>query len=330
MPTRSADTAGELVRAALGTAVRSSAPLAGGTYNAVHDLVLDDGRRAVLKVAPPPDRPRMGHEQDLLSAEAMFDERARGALGGVLPEVLAHGSVPGEPGREYLLLGHLPGSLLNQVDLAAGDRKVVRRELGQAVARLHTVTGSEFGYLTQPRLRAPTWPAAFGAMVEEVVADADRYGVELPAGGGAAVLGRVRSNLGHLEVVRTPILVHFDLWDGNVLVGDGAGPPRLTGIIDAERAFWGDPVAELVSLALTGDIRDDAALLEGYREAGGAADLGPPALRRLALYRIYLWLIMLTETTPRGYDRARTERVWEWVGRRLQEDLAEIAAPVAG
>ena len=35
-----------------------------------------------------------------------------------------------------------------------------------------------------------------------------------------------------LEPVTTPVLVHFDLWDGNVLL-DGA---RVSGIIDAESA----------------------------------------------------------------------------------------------
>ena len=32
------------------------------------------------------------------------------------------------------------------------------------------------------------------------------------------------------------------------------GGRRIGGLIDAERAFWGDPLAEFVSLALFGDI----------------------------------------------------------------------------
>jgi len=37
-----------------------------------------------------------------------------------------------------------------------------------------------------------------------------------------------------LDVVRTPRLIHFDLWDGNILVEAG----QITGLIDGERAFW--------------------------------------------------------------------------------------------
>jgi hypothetical protein len=56
----------------------------------------------------------------------------------------------------------------------------------------------------------------------------------------------------------------------------------------------------VVSLALLGDIEDDTAFLTGYRKAGGRADFGPAARRRLALYRSYLYLIMLIETVPRA------------------------------
>lgn len=101
-----------------------------------------------------------------------------------------------------------------------------------------------------------------------------------------------------LEPVTTPVLVHFDLWDGNILLDGG----RVSGIVDAERAFWGDPVAEFVSLTLFREL--DTPLAEGYRTAGGPAPFDLPARRRLALYRVYLDLIMLVEMTPRKDDDA--------------------------
>jgi hypothetical protein len=56
-------------------------------------------------------------------------------------------------------------------------------------------------------------------------------------------------------------------------------------LIDAERAFWGDPLAEFVSLALFGDIEQDAAFLRGYRAAGGTVTFDFAARQRLSLYR---------------------------------------------
>ncbi|OOC54071.1 MULTISPECIES: phosphotransferase family protein [Nocardiopsis] len=323
-----------LVRAAFGedARVREHAALTGGTYNTVHRLLLHDGRRSVLKLAPPPDRPRLTYEHGIMATEAMVYERARAAAGPLAPEVLHAGTVPEDPRREYLFLSHLPGTPLYDVRSGLAPRRLapVRRELGRTVAALHTVTGHEFGYPAQEGLRAPTWPEAFGAMVEAVVADASRFAVELP-GGGARALRLVWANLAHLAAVRTPVLTHFDLWDGNVLVTgpDGAGAPGLSGIIDAERAFWGDPAADLVSLALFGDIREDTAFLEGYREAGGTVDFTPELLRRLTLYRVYLYLIMFTEPTPRGHDRDTAARTRAFVGPLLEDDLARLSTPLA-
>src|SRR4029077_3574959 len=104
-----------------------------------------------------------------------------------------------------------------------------------------------------------------------------------------------------LDEVTTPVLVHFDLRDGNILVDSSSATPRIGGLIDGELAFWGDPLADFVSLALLSDIRQDRAFLEGYRQAGGPGVLDAGSEVRLALYRTYLYLIMLAEVTPRSF-----------------------------
>ena len=106
-----------------------------------------------------------------------------------------------------------------------------------------------------------------------------------------------------VDEVTTPVLVHFDLWDGNILVESGSAGHRIGALIDAERAFWGDPLAEFVSLALFTDIEQDTAFLHGYRAAGGTVTFDLAARQRLALYRAYLYLIMWVETAPRGFGQ---------------------------
>jgi aminoglycoside phosphotransferase (APT) family kinase protein len=118
--------------------------------------------------------------------------------------------------------------------------------------------------------------------------------------------------------VTTPVLVHFDLWDGNILVESSPAGRRVGALIDAERAFWGDPLAEFVSLALFADIEQDLAFLQGYRAAGGTAAFDRAARQRLSLYQAYLYLIMWVEAAPRQASRERLD----WLHDRVFRPLA--------
>jgi hypothetical protein len=84
-----------------------------------------------------------------------------------------------------------------------------------SVGSLHAVTGSGFGYPTQPL--ATSWRAAFGGMLDTILAEAEQYRVALPLPADV-IRQRAASHEKVLDEVTTPALVHFDLWDGNVLI----------------------------------------------------------------------------------------------------------------
>ncbi|KDN17511.1 aminoglycoside phosphotransferase family protein [Amycolatopsis rifamycinica] len=287
---------GELTASGIDPAsVVTAEEIGGGTYNRAVRLVLADGRRLVLKIAP--SAPGLTYEHDLLETEAEYYRLASGPLPSVV------GAGPG-----FLLMTEVPGVPWSEV---SGTGPHLRTELGAIVARLHETTGDGFGYLQDPP--HPTWPAAFTAMVDAILSDAVRYRVRLPRP-GAEIAHLVRRHEPLLAQVTTPVLVHFDLWRGNILLDGG----HVSGIIDAERAFWGDPVAEFVSLTLFRDL--DEPLLTGY----GAASLDAPARRRLTLYRVYLGLIMLVEMVPRRDANPDRERyVTAWLAENL--DAAQRA-----
>jgi aminoglycoside phosphotransferase (APT) family kinase protein len=154
-------------------------------------------------------------------------------------------------------------------------------------------------------------------MLATILAEADRYRVTLPLPTGV-IRRRAARHEDVLDEVAVPVLVHFDLWDGNILIDLDGEAPRIGGLIDAERAFWGDPLADFVSLALLGDINQDEAFLAGYRHADGPGKLNASSRVRLALYRSYLYLIMLVEAVPRGYSVPQRE----WLERSVAPVLA--------
>ena len=171
-----------------------------------------------------------------------------------------------------------------------------------------------------------TWRAAFLDMVNAVLADAETYAVTLPRP-IADILEWFNDRAVALEEVTTPVLVHFDLWDGNILVESDPAGHRIGALIDAERAFWGDPLAEFVSLALYGDIERDTAFLAGYRGAGGAVTFDIAARQRLSLYRTYLNLIMWVEAVPRGFGQELLDRIHGRVYQPLADALSGQVAP---
>jgi aminoglycoside phosphotransferase (APT) family kinase protein len=165
-------------------------------------------------------------------------------------------------------------------------------------------------------LRGPTWPAAFTRMMGAVLGDAARYEV-LPPTTADRIRGLVSGWTPALAEVERPALVHFDLWDGNVLVEGDGDDLTVSGIIDAERAFYGDPAFEFPSLSVYSPrLKDDDFVIDetfaaGYQESGGTLEVTSNLRARVALYRIYLYVIMLTEIVPRqidGEDRAWRQR----------------------
>ena len=157
-----------------------------------------------------------------------------------------------------------------------------------------------------------------------LLADAADWDVALP-GGPAAVRAVLSAHAPILAQVTTPALLHFDLWDGNVLAAPAPnGSWGLTGLVDGERYLWGDPLLDLVSPALFRHIEDepDHPFLHGYASVAGPLLFDEAARIRLSLYRMHLYLLMLTEGSSRGLggDRERTA----WLTGLLHDELATL------
>jgi fructosamine-3-kinase len=130
--------------------------------------------------------------------------------------------------------------------------------------------------------------------------------------------------------VTEPCLVHNDLWEGNVLLEPASG--RVLGIVDLERALYGDPLLDFVGMNPfnTGELAPNH--VAGYLAAGGTLPLDPDAGtatgltgaadQRVALYRLSLLTVMTVEVVPRGF-------YGEWVGPHVERTTATRDAVLA-
>ncbi|MEU5861411.1 MULTISPECIES: aminoglycoside phosphotransferase family protein [unclassified Nonomuraea] len=306
-----------LARRAVGAGVFTATELTDGYANAVWRLTLEDGREVVLKLSPSPDLDQLSYERNLLRMEAAAYELAA-AAGVPMAELLVAGFDDPVLGGDYLMLSALDGVSWN--DVKPEGERALRRELGRHLAAFNAVTGEVFGY-PHAGIVGSTWREAFLAMVGALLADTERYPTPLPRP-AAEIMAAFERAAPVLDEVTTPCLVHFDVWAGNVFL-DLTGEPRIQAIIDHERAFWGDPIAEFVTPTIFDELREDDPLLAGYREVT-PLELTASARARLDLYRAYLYLILLVENGPRQYPEAEYARVRDLAVSSLAEVLDRL------
>ena len=86
-------------------------------------------------------------------------------------------------------------------------------------------------------------------------------------------------HLNHFNYTESPRLLHMDVWSQNILV-DEMG--TVTGLVDFDRALWGDPEIEFAVLDYCGI--SEPAFWNGYRTE---RDLSPSAQIRQQFYLLY-------------------------------------------
>lgn len=273
-----------------------------GWFNAVHRLGFDDGSSAILKIAPPPDVQVLRYEHDIITTEVETLRLLGERTDLPVPEVLAW-----DPSREivsspYFVMTTCPGvplegrrSHLDPVQSAAVDA-----QLAAFVATVNTIPGSHFGRPEPSAPRCATWHEAFGLLIADLLADAVDAAVSLPRPVDelAALTSRLIDDT--LPEVTEPLLVHWDLWDTNVFLDPDT--LEVVGVIDFERALWGDPLMEAQFVGRRA--HDDIVEAYGTRlfDRPGAAD-------RRRLYDLYLYLVMVVESAYRNYDTDDIEQL---------------------
>jgi fructosamine-3-kinase len=299
------------------TKVIAAEPLDGGSFGAVWRVDLADGRHTVLKAGPADGARLLTYEADMLASEADYLRLVEAGAPDIPAPRLLHET------DDWLFMTLVPG--VPMPTLPAGvDTATVRFESGAAIARLHTIIGPHFGY-PGTRPHASTWPEAFAGTVDAILDDAVTWEVTLPVAPDL-VRSAIAAHTDTLATVVTPSLLHFDLWDGNVLATvDMDGQARLSGLVDGERYLYGDPLLDFASPALFRDIleRPDDPFVRGYRLMSPFI-IDDGVRRRLWLYQLYLYLVMTVEFPSRGLTPATKPQLWTALTDVIRDLIAKL------
>lgn len=240
------------------------------------------GRQVVLRVAPSDDAVFCFYEYRMMRQEPSIHALLRKRTGVPVAEILAADFSRELIDRDFLVMERLPGVPLTEARPPGGQTDVLR-QIGRMLRETHEMTRYTFGYVGEHRPMAPAnnWAEAFATMWHKLIDDVVDVG-EYDAG-EEAMMRRLhdasRPHFGHEVQAR---LLHMDIWHQNIMV-DKAG--RVSGLVDWDRALWGDPEIEFAVLDYCGI--SEPAFWEGYGSDGDPRAGDESAHVRRLVYLLY-------------------------------------------
>ncbi len=278
--------------------LQSYKELTEGYFNVAYEVTLSNGETVILKIAPKDGVRVMTYEINIMCAEVQALEKAAEHGGIPVPKVLGHDDSHTVCKSSYFFMEKLNGSSMNQIKDTLTCERIddIYMKTGKICREINRIACPRFGYPGQPDFQGSDWYTVFSRMLKAGIDDAVKGSVDLkiPADGLLRCLERDK---GVFLEVRSPKLVHWDLWDGNIFIYDG----RITGLIDWERCIWGDPLMEVGFRSHS----DNDSFLKGY----GITEFTESEKRRILWYDIYMFVLVSLECEYRKYE---TMDMYQW------------------
>ena len=286
--------------------------LTGGMFNAIYRIERKNEKDAViLKVGVIPDTTLLTYERDIMPVEVECYRMIREQTTVPVPEVLAYDFSKRYIESNYFFMTELKGEPFSKVMKKMGQENAdrIREELAGYLYQIHGIKGKYFGYFTKDERRQySTWKEAFFHMFRQILADGREHRVKLPY---ARIMAALQRHDGSLEGVREPSLVEYDCHEGNIFVKKTGNSYTIEGILDFERAFWGDPIADFpTAFVFTDDIRKETAFLNAYLRVSGRNAYTETDAVKYQLYRMYILTIMAAETFRYGFLYGKLQGMW--------------------
>jgi len=235
----------------------------------------------ILRIAPLAGVPLLFYEARMMAQEPEIHRIVRSRTSIPVPEILAYDADHDILPADFLILDRLPGIAASEaVFLDEEMWDGVLEDVGRALAEIHAVTGERYGYAGAHHPMEPqaTWVDAFRILWTKLIAQIVEAGF-YSAAEGEGLVDVLEHRIEHFDHDPPASLLHMDVWAQNILI-DNRG--RMTGLVDWDRALWGDPEIEFAVLDYCGISRPSF-----WRGYGKARDRSPSARIREVFYLLY-------------------------------------------
>ena len=303
-----------------GVRVTSARELPGGEYNTTYLVRLAGGEPVVLRAAPLPGTRVFWHEENLMRRGHSVQPYLA-PLGPLLPRTLSSDFTHQIIGRDYLFQTAMPGDPWSEHgdDGPPDQDEALWRQFARLARTIHGVQGEQFGY-PDPGPRFGSWSLTVLDFVRHVIEDVTGEGLD-PTD-LLTVHHVVREHAPVFDEITRPCLSHGDLWPFNMLVERSAGVARISAVLDTDRAWWCDPLADwtahLFRIKTTPRMVRRRAI---YWDEYGSQEEGPSAsLRALVYHAMHTGSIVATA------KRRNQARVFAGASDRLTQTTANLRA----
>ena len=253
----------------------------------------------VIRIAPPSDSGFIFYERNMMAQEPRVHQLVLERTDVPAAEVLAYDTSHQKLPRDFLILERLPGVPVTEAGGVDADR--VWGRVGECLAQVHAIHADAYGYLGPHRVMEPQpdWGGAFQIMWNKLIDDIVACDGYVPE--EADRMRRLLDRCSRWIDRGVPSsLLHMDVWHQNVLVGGDGG---VTGLLDWDRAVWGDPEIEFAVLDYCGV--SVPAFWEGY---GRPRDTSGEAKLRNAIYLLYEIQKYIVISRARRHDPTTADR----------------------
>ena len=273
---------------------------------------------AIIKIAPSPSVEMMTYEKDLLKTEVETLQLLSTVhisepdyFNFKIPQVLYYDTSCTICNAPYFFMTQIPGNTLSTLPRQSIDlQNKFASTLGSYLKTINSFSCDHFGIMNCPSTFCKTNQDFIKKIFRMVLDDGIKKNCDLKAISYEEMWNLLTENSTLFSDVKKPSLVHWDLWEGNVFIKDN----EVSGIIDFERALWGDPLMEQ---EFSNFIPPRPAFLKTY----GKATFTEKEKVKCQFYKIYRELVMIVECSYRHYE---TEAQYNWVTSELKKDISKL------
>lgn len=284
-------------------------PIRTGKFNTSFWVTAGE-QELVLRIAPPRDAVFCFYEREMMRQEPGIHALLEARTDVPVAHVIVFDDSRTLIDRDYMLMERLPGRPLTESSV---DVDPVLRQVGGYLAQVHALRDARYGYLGEhrPMEPQPQWADAFVVMWNKLIDDVAAAGYYDDE--EQTMLRKMLD--GSVKLFDRPVpscLLHMDVWHQNILVDDAG---KVTGLVDWDRALWGDPEIEFAVLDYCGI--SEPAFWEGY---GQPREWSREARVRQVFYLLYELQKYIVIRSGRNNDPS--------AARRYKRQVMEIAAQV--